>query len=161
MSWRSVSAPRLRCGSPWIPTFFETDSKDDLDYTLIALGRALTAGATLADLGSCPLSGSSAKHSVGEPVNIVEHPDGDYKQVIVRENRIVHRGDTVLHYIADTERGSSGSPVFNDQWQVVALHHWGGPHREVSARGRPLSREVNEGIRISVIVNELQKRPRI
>ena len=27
-----------------------------------------------------------------------------------------------LYYTADTEQGSSGAPVFNDQWYVVALH---------------------------------------
>jgi endonuclease G, mitochondrial len=139
-------------------TFFETDDEDDLDYTLIALGRPLTTGASLTDFGCCPLSASSAKHSVGETVTIVQHPDGDYKQVALRENRILHRGDKVLHYIADTEGGASGSPVFNDAWQVVALHHWGGPHRELSADGRPLRMDVNEGIRISAIVAELQER---
>lgn len=138
--------------------FFETDERDDLDYTLVALGPATTPGASLAEFGRCPLSASSAKHTVGAPVNIVQHPDGDFKQVVVRENRIVHRGETVLHYLADTEPGSSGSPVFNDEWHVVALHHWGGPHREVEAGGRPLAREVNEGIRVSAIVRELQDR---
>jgi endonuclease G, mitochondrial len=122
--------------------FFETDERDDLDFTLIALGRQLTPGANLADFGCCPISASSAKHSVGEPVTIVQHPDGDYKQVVLRENRIVHRGGTVLHYIADTEGGSSGSPVFNDAWQVVALHHWGSPHRERVANGQPLQTNV-------------------
>jgi endonuclease G, mitochondrial len=138
--------------------FFETDDRDNLDYTLIALGPSLTAGVSLMDFGCCPLSASSAKHSVGEAVTIVQHPDGDYKQVALRENRILHRGDTVLHYVADTEGGASGSPVFNDAWQVVALHHWGGPHRETSADGRPLRTDVNEGIRISAIVAELQER---
>jgi endonuclease G, mitochondrial len=142
--------------------FFETDEKDDLDFTLIALGAPLGNGRALEDFGACPLSGSSAKHSVGEPVNIVQHPDGDYKQVVVRENRILHRGDTVLHYVADTEPGASGSPVFNDEWQVVALHHWGGPHREISAGGRRLRTDVNEGIRVSAIVDELdRRRPRL
>ena len=137
--------------------FFETDAEDDLDFTLVAVGPALNGG-TVASFGACPLSDSSAKHSVGEPVNIVQHPDGDYKQVVVRENRILHRGDTVLHYLADTEPGASGSPVFNDEWQVVALHHWGGPHREVSSNGQPLRTDVNEGIRVSAIVTELEQR---
>src|SRR5262249_49098178 len=44
-------------------------------------------------------------------------------------------------------------PVFNDQWQTVALHHWGGPHREVSP-----DQNVNEGIRISAIVAQLKER---
>jgi endonuclease G, mitochondrial len=139
-------------------TFFETDERDELDFTLIALGRQLTPGGNLADFGCCPISSSSVKHSVGEPVTIVQHPDGDYKQIVLRENRIVHRGDTVLHYIADTEGGSSGSPVFNDAWQVVALHHWGSPHRELAVGGRTLQTNVNEGIRISAIVTELQTR---
>jgi endonuclease G, mitochondrial len=134
-------------------SFFQTDDRDDLDFTLIALGLPLTMGANLTEFGCCPISASSAKHSVGEPVTIVQHPDGDYKQVVLRENRIVNRGDTVLHYVADTEPGASGSPVFNDAWQVVALHHWGEPHRERSPQTK-----VNEGIRISAIVTELQTR---
>ncbi|MFN7937760.1 MAG: DNA/RNA non-specific endonuclease [Bryobacteraceae bacterium] len=138
--------------------FFETDDRDDLDYTVVALGAPLTSGTATTPFGRCPLSAAEMKHTVGEPINIVEHPDGDYKQVVVRENRLVHRGGTVLHYLTDTEPGSSGSPVFNDQWQVVALHHWGGPHREVDAGGQPLDREVNEGIRISAIVGELKER---
>jgi endonuclease G len=44
----------------------------------------------------------------------------------------------------------------------VALHHWGGPHREISAGGRPLRTDVNEGIRVSAIVDELdRRRPRL
>ncbi len=139
-------------------TFFETDDTDDLDYTLIAIGQPVSGNTSYAQFGLCSLSASIAKHAVGAPVNVIQHPDGDYKQIVIRENRIIHRGDNVLHYIADTEPGASGSPVFNDDWHVVALHHWGSPHRETSANGRPLSTEVNEGIRISAIVGELQAR---
>lgn len=138
--------------------FFETDQTNDLDFTLIALGRPINSDVSSSEFGCCPLSSSSAKHTVGEPVNIVQHPDGDYKQVVVRENRIVHRGNTVLHYVADTEPGASGSPVFNDEWQVIALHHWGVPYRERSRDGQRLRTDVNEGIRVSAIVRELQKR---
>ncbi len=60
--------------------------------------------------------------------------------------------------VADTEPGASGSPVFNDQWQVVALHHWGSPHREVSVKGKRLDSAANEGIRISAIVADLKKK---
>ena len=31
-----------------------------------------------------------------------------------------------LQYTTDTMPGSSGSPVFNDEWHVVAIHHAGG-----------------------------------
>jgi endonuclease G len=71
----------------------------------------------------------------------------------------VNRLDTVLHYVADTEPGSSGSPVFNNEWRMIALHHWGGPWRQqTDPKGRPLPSEVNEGIRVSAIVSELLQR---
>jgi endonuclease G len=139
--------------------FFVTDDQDDLDYTIVALSQRLAGPAELADLGCCPLSGAGDKHSLGECVNIVQHPDARMKEIVVRENRLVARLPFTLHYLADTEPGSSGSPVFNDQWQVIALHHWGVPHREVALPdGTRLSKNANEGIRISAIVQELEAR---
>ncbi len=143
--------------------FFETDARDDLDFTLIAIGDRLSGPKRLSAFGWCPLSGASDKHALGEFANIVQHPDGRLKEVVLRENRLVSRLDTVLHYVADTEPGSSGSPVFNNEWRVIALHHWGGPWRQkADDAGRPVPREVNEGIRISAIVGDLGRRaPRL
>jgi endonuclease G, mitochondrial len=139
--------------------FFLTDERDDLDYTLIAIGDRLEGARTLDAFGYCALSSAKDKHALGEFVNIVQHPDGRLKELVLRENRLVARESHVLHYVADTEPGSSGSPVFNDQWQVVALHHWGGPWRQtMDETGNPLQAEVNEGIRISVIVEDLRQK---
>ena len=56
--------------------------------------------------------------------------------------------DSFLHYETDTEPGSSGSPVFNDQWEVVALHH-----ASVAAPDHAeLGSIMNEGIRVSTLV---------
>jgi endonuclease G len=75
----------------------------------------------------------------------VQHPEGQKKQVALRDNRIVDVLDNFLHYEADTQPGSSGSPVFNDQWDLVALHH-----ASVPAPDHPeLGKFVNEGIRVS------------
>ena len=63
----------------------------------------------------------------------------------LRDNRIVDVFDEFLHYEADTQPGSSGSPVFNDQWELVALHHASVPAPEHPELGK----FVNEGIRIS------------
>jgi endonuclease G len=139
--------------------FFLTDGTDDLDYTLIAVGPRLSGPRELASYGWCVLNNKGDKHALGEVANIVQHPDGRYKEVVLRENRLVNRLDTVLHYVADTEPGSSGSPVFNNEWRMIALHHWGGPWREqTDPKGRPLPSEVNEGIRVSAIVSELAQR---
>ncbi|HEV2603428.1 MAG TPA: DNA/RNA non-specific endonuclease [Microvirga sp.] len=137
--------------------FFLTDDEDDLDFTVVALGERVSGPVEAHELGFCPSSGAADKHALGDCVNIVQHPDGRLKEIVVRENSLVARGPFALHYLADTEGGSSGSPVFNDQWEVVALHHWGVPHREVRLPdGTPLNRDVNEGIRASVIVQEFE-----
>jgi endonuclease G len=135
--------------------FFVTSPKNEYDFTVVAVGERVDGDRRLSDFGSCLLSDRDDKHALGEFVNLVQHPGGDYKQVVIRENQLVSRLETVLHYTADSLGGSSGSPVFNDEWQPVALHHWGGPHREQPRAGA--SKAVNEGIRISAIVKELKK----
>lgn len=138
-------------------TFFLTSPQDDLDFTIVALGQRVIGARDAFEFGYCPLFATDDKHLLGEFVNIVQHPDGDYKQIVIRENRLVTRLDTVLHYMADTLPGSSGSPVFNDQWELVALHHWGEPFRESALpTGEKLSKDLNEGIRISAIVRTLE-----
>jgi endonuclease G, mitochondrial len=138
-------------------TFFVTNREDELDFTVIAIGRREAGNADLGDFGYCPPLATDDKHILGEFVNVIQHPEGDYKQLVLRENQLVTRLNTVLHYMADTQPGSSGSPVFNDQWEVIALHHWGEPFTEVTLPdGRKVTKDVNEGIRVSAIVSALE-----
>ncbi len=142
---------------------FVTDGIEGLDYTLIGLGERRAGRRTLEDFGFIPLSDADDKHMLGEIANVIQHPDGRFKELVLRENHLVARDETlqVLHYVADTEQGSSGSPVFNNEWEPIALHHWGGPWHEVMGTGgKPLAREINEGIRISAIVSDLRERIR-
>lgn len=127
-----------------------------LDYALIALGDPIDGDATIADLGYCPISNSADRHLIGMSVNIIQHPGGGHKQISVRNNALTFRTPRTLLYESDTDVGSSGSPVFNDDWDVVALHHYGEPFAErFDAAGNPLPLNVNEGIRISSIYNDL------
>lgn len=140
---------------------FVSSTIDNLDFTLIALGSRLQGQKSLESFGFMVLSDANDKHMLGEIANIIQHPQGGYKQLVVRENNIISRDDTneVLHYLADTEKGSSGSPVCNNDWEPIALHHWGEPHLEFkNAAGQPLRQDVNEGIRISAIVKALKNR---
>jgi V8-like Glu-specific endopeptidase len=68
-------------------------------------------------------------------------------------NQVSFFDDRVVHYLTDTQVGSSGSPVFNEQGRLIALHHAGGRPQEVL--GKPPLRK-NEGIRISRIVESLR-----
>lgn len=63
-----------------------------------------------------------------EPVSIIQHPRGREKSIVVHNSRFVHCDNTsederYCWYTGDTERGSSGAPVFDPQWNILALHH--------------------------------------
>ena len=61
----------------------------------------------------------------GAALNIIQHPAGEVKQIAIRRNDFVGPldGDSNrFTYLTDTLPGSSGSPVFNDDWEVVGLH---------------------------------------
>lgn len=95
-------------------------------------------------------------------VNIIQHPDGKPLKVVMTQNYIVHKTDLRVQYIADTTRGSSGSPVFNQRWEIVALHHSGNPYPSESLidttkkvwKGKF---RVNEGIPIRAILKDFKK----
>lgn len=140
------------------PTFFVSDSVDGLDFTIIGVGRRVSGNQELSHFGYSPLSDASDKHMLGEFANIIQHPNGRFKEVVLRENRLVNRYNDSLHYVADTEPGSSGSPVFNSEWQMIALHHWGGPWIDLPESQDHEDFEINEGIRISSIVRMLRIR---
>ena len=136
--------PLLAQTFPFDPDrFFLAD--DDLDFALVAV-RATPE--QLAPFGFNPLIEAEGKAIIGEYVTIVQHPRGQKKQIALRENKIIDIPDRFLHYSADTEPGSSGSPVFNDQWEVVALHH----ASVVAPDQAELGGFLNEGIRISRIL---------
>ena len=123
-------------------TFFINDL--ERDFALVAVAAREQ---DLAVFGLNRLIEAQGKAIVGDFVTIVQHPRGEKKQVALRDNRIVDELELFLHYEADTEPGSSGSPVFNDQWEIVALHHASVPTPEHGA-----GTFLNEGIRASRIL---------
>ncbi len=135
---RPVHAFRLDPGR-----FFAAD--EDLDFALVAVHASAEE---LSGFGFNRLIGTEGKAIVGDFVTIVQHPKGEKKKVALRENRVVDVLEQFLHYETDTEPGSSGSPVFNDQWEVVALHHASVPTGDHAELGR----FINEGIRVSKLL---------
>jgi endonuclease G len=138
-------------GKPLEPRVFALDPErlfvadQERDFALVAV---LASAPELGEFGFNALIQAEGKAIVGEFVTIVQHPRGDKKQVALRENRIVDLPEDFMHYEADTEPGSSGSPVFNNEWEVVALHHASVPAPD---RGE-LGGYMNEGIRVSRIL---------
>jgi endonuclease G len=158
---------RDELGRPLPATIFKLDpgrlalfsKEDELDYALIAVGVRIFGSGELSDFGHCVLSNQPDRHAIGMNVNIVQHPSGLPKMIAVRNNVLAFRTPRTLLYETDTEHGSSGSPVFNDAWEVVALHHYGEPFLErTDETGRPIPVTVNEGVRISAIYQDLETR---
>jgi V8-like Glu-specific endopeptidase len=84
-----------------------------------------------------------------EPAYIIQHPAGDRKRLGFVRNQISGIDDRVLHYLTDTQQGSSGSPVFNRDGGLIGLHHAGGTPQEVVGKAPMIK---NEGIRIPRVV---------
>ena len=93
-----------------------------------------------------------------QSVKIIQHPEGRSKEIVRRNSQIVDvpslRADFpfLLTYLADTESGSSGSPVFlKDGTGVIGIHHSGYSSRRTD---EPL---FNAGSSMSHIVPEIQQ----
>jgi V8-like Glu-specific endopeptidase len=151
-------------------TFFFSD--DHLDYALVAVSPTSENGHPLAEFGWNRLIEAEGKAIVAQWVNIIQHPNGEPKQLCIRENQIINMLDDFVLYRTDTAPGSSGSPVFNDLWEVVALHHsgvWDTKNGKVMAvDGRVWSKDMgeqrikwiaNEGVRVSRLIAHLRRQP--
>ena len=89
---------------------------------------------------------------VNARANIIQHPGGDCKKIAFRDNQIRKVGSDYLQYVTDTFGGSSGSPVMDDDFNVIALH------KEAHGRieGSIKRWYYNQGSLISTIYEEIE-----
>lgn len=123
----------------WTSPVVTAGGQGGLDVTFVAV-----QGEPGTTFGVSPLLRQSFAAGDQDKLNIVQHPSGRMKEVALRENRVVFQNSQVIHYESDTEPGSSGSPVYNDAWELVALHH----------ASKNLS---NEGIKFSAIASAIEQ----
>lgn len=119
-----------------------------LDYTLVGV-RVDSRNPPLDSWGTLSLN-PNADPVRGELACIIQHPNGGLKQISMSANWVLGCSEHRIWYTTDTMKGSSGSPVFNDVWQVVAIHHAGGIKMPKSKNDK-LERFANEGILMSHI----------
>jgi V8-like Glu-specific endopeptidase len=96
---------------------FFTDAA--LDFTIVKIKDA-----DLGDYGFLQLAKGGVR--ADDFVNIIQHPSGGPKQIGIYNNLVMYADESIVQYMTDTAEGSSGSPVLNSDWEVVALHHSGG-----------------------------------
>jgi V8-like Glu-specific endopeptidase len=148
----------------WSPT-------EELDYALVRLeGQPLKQTKDNAPLMDLVLQAKHRGYLVARPdfirendrVNIIQHPEGRPMKAVMTENYVAaDMSDKRVQYVADTMEGSSGSPVFNRNWEVVALHHSGTPYPpdelgtivKKAWKGRF---RVNEGIPMRAILKDFE-----
>lgn len=104
------------------PNDFATSTPDQYDFSRIKIID--NPEAPLSQWGYVEFD-PSAIPTVGEAVTIIQHPKGEDKQIALNANEVLSVWKQHLYYTTDTEPGSSGSPVFNKDWKVVAIHHAG------------------------------------
>ncbi len=92
---------------------------EQLDYALIRLNRP-----TEFEIEPVPINtqGGLLPRS---PLNILQHPEGEALKVSLSNNGVVKTDEQrgLVLYVNPTQAGSSGSPCFDANWQLVALHH--------------------------------------
>jgi V8-like Glu-specific endopeptidase len=123
-------------------TYFRTN--EDLDYTLIRIAESPGDLFGFIDLNK------RGDPAVNDFVSIIQHPNGGPKQICFTDNKVSAVFGEFMQYSTDTEPGSSGSPVFNQDWEIVALHHRGG------GLAGPDGKKyfTNEGILISMVLRD-------
>ena len=130
---------------------------DGLDYTFVAI-----AGAPGESFGHVQMYRGAFATDFMRRANIIQHPEGRPKEVVLQDNFVLPDDHPLfLHYTTDTEEGASGAPVFDNNWQLKALHHASRKNleevRPEGSRG-PTPRRLNEGVKISAIVADLEMR---
>lgn len=117
------------------------------DLTLVRV-----AGDPNSRWGSIPVA--PAEITTDDRVNIIQHPGGQLKQMSLFHNVVTYVGNRRVQYLTDTLPGSSGSPVFDGDWRLVAVHHSGGLLTEPGT-GRIFYR--NEGIHVQALIEAWER----
>jgi hypothetical protein len=138
---------------------YENPGRDELDYALLRLadapGRMPVGGWTepgAEPRGWIDLPLERVEFEPGSPLYIAQHPQGDALKLAIDTDAIidVNKEGNMVRYRTNTLPGSSGSPCFDSNWRLVALHHSGDP---TSPNPR-----FNAGTPIDAIVGRLRTR---
>jgi len=118
---------------------------DKLDYVLLQVEDRITQAKDIKKITDY----SPQLLSEGMGMHILQHPMGKAMKVSINSNGItaVYRNNSLVQYVTTALVGSSGSPCFNEEWKLVALHH----AERATAFG-----SIREGILFSSIYEEIK-----
>jgi V8-like Glu-specific endopeptidase len=117
----------------------------EFDFVLLKVEEKI-----LAEKAIQPTPLASDLPAKGTALNILHHPGGNTMKLSTSENGVtgIYEERGLVQYVTSAIDGSSGSPCFDDNWEVVALHH--------AQRSRSWG-SVREGILIHSILQRIQQ----
>lgn len=120
-------------------------STEKLDYALLRVEEKIRKASEIKK-AECEFEDSPSK---GMGLTILQHPEGESMKLAVSRDGItsVLLQSGLVQYATKTAGGSSGSPCFNEDWKVVALHH--------AERSKSFG-SIREGILLSSIYQEIK-----
>lgn len=148
-----------------------------LDYAVLRVAEKSIDGVPLSDWGILKVVRIQPDLAQGTRLNVIQHPGGRVKEIALRTNFCIGSiaSSSRLHYLSDTEKGSSGSPILDDNWQVVGLHrawdyyshHYKGQPIRFNSLGLQYAAPskfsdqtvatINEGVLVHAILDDLRE----
>lgn len=125
---------------------FETDP--ELDVTVV---KVAGKPGTKSKWGHIQLARVFPKP--GNSAIIIQHPSQlRYKKIALGDMEIKYVDNREIQYLSDTLPGSSGSPIFNDDFKLIGVHRAGDGNPDDNRYFR------NEGVHINAVIDFLESR---
>jgi hypothetical protein len=155
-NWQIDSSPYSQAEADSQPDR-EPPTANQLDFALVRLARPVgrepidksgTAGAPKRGWIDIPPAQPPLDKDMA--LMIPQHPDGSPMKFAFDTDSVIGMAgeDRRVRYATNTEHGSSGSPCFNIDWTLVALHHMGDPNWKTVP-------QYNQGVPIGLIASRL------
>lgn len=87
-----------------------------------------------------------------QEIRLIHHPQGQHV-VISDLGRIVQVGEDYIDHNISTDEGSSGAPIFNRDWQIVAIHRG---NLGIGRAGRSLEPGTTSGVPLRAFWKSIQ-----
>jgi tetratricopeptide (TPR) repeat protein len=141
--WPDGESPEFKVEALW------SSAPENLDATLMRPAPAISRVPHVPIAKTLPLTDGRQR------AYIIGHPQGRKLSFSIFDNYLLDYDDRLLHYRSPTEPGNSGSPVLNEEWDLIGLHHRG-LRNMPKLKGKEGTYPANEGIWIQAIVQALE-----
>ncbi|MFK7893208.1 MAG: serine protease [Granulosicoccus sp.] len=128
-----------------------TSSRHELDFSILALKEPIPFDKPYPVAKSLPLVGEDQR------IYLIGHPRGGRLSFSLYDNLLLDHEPPKLHYRSPSLGGSSGSPVFNQDWDLIGLHHAGG-EKMPRLNDKEGTYSANEGLWIASIIAAVESK---